>query len=182
MAIDYTTAGRYLDAGLCVLRAVKAQKRPNLNSWEYYKTQLPTNKDLALWFGDNSSGICIVCGTVSGNLEIIDFDEKGLAFGPWGDRVKNDELIPGLYDKLVVEQSPSLRTPSLRKPETGENRRQQDADRNERRGRAVSLRADGGLRTQAGRLHFHSDHLSGRTKHSTAARQTLQRRKKKHIL
>lgn len=107
MAIDYTTARKYLDAGLCVLPAIKAQKRPNLNSWEYYKTQLPTNKDLALWFGDNSSGICIVCGTVSGNLEIIDFDEKGLAFGPWGDRVKNDELIPGLYDKLVVEQSPS---------------------------------------------------------------------------
>lgn len=107
MAIDYTTARKYLDSGLCVLPAIKAQKRPNLNSWEYYKTQLPTNKDLALWFGDNSSGICIVCGAVSGNLEIIDFDEKGLAFGPWGDRVKNDELIPGLYDKLVVEQSPS---------------------------------------------------------------------------
>ena len=107
MAIDYTTARKYLDAGLCVLPAIKAQKRPNLNSWEYYKTQLPTNKDLALWFGDNSSGICIVCGAVSGNLEIIDFDEKGLAFGPWGDRVKADDLIPGLYDKLVVEQSPS---------------------------------------------------------------------------
>lgn len=107
MAIDYTTARKYLDAGLCVLPAIKAQKRPNLNSWDYYKTQLPTNKDLGLWFGDNASGICIVCGAVSRNLEIIDFDEKGLAFGPWGDRVKNDELIPGLYERLVIEQSPS---------------------------------------------------------------------------
>lgn len=107
MAIDYTTARKYLDAGLCVLPAIKAQKRPNLNSWDYYKTQLPTNKDLGLWFGDSASGICIVCGAVSRNLEIIDFDEKGLAFGPWGDRVKNDELIPGLYERLVIEQSPS---------------------------------------------------------------------------
>ena len=71
MAIDYSTAKSYLDAGLSVLPAIKAQKRPNLNSWDLYKKQLPTNKDLQLWFGSACSGICIVCGEVSGNLEII---------------------------------------------------------------------------------------------------------------
>lgn len=108
MAIDYSTAKSYLDAGLSVLPAIKAQKRPNLNSWDLYKKQLPTNKDLQLWFGASAcSGICIVCGEVSGNLEIIDFDEKGLAFGPWADKVRNDDLVSGLFDRLVIEQSPS---------------------------------------------------------------------------
>lgn len=107
MAIDYSIAKSYLDAGLSVLPAIKAQKRPNLNTWDCYKNQLPTDKDLHSWFDNNSSGVCIVCGAVSGNLEIIDFDEKGIAYGPWADKVKADPMVAELYPRLVVEQSPS---------------------------------------------------------------------------
>lgn len=106
MAIDYSIAKSYLDAGLSVLPAIKAQKRPNLNTWDCYKNQLPTEKDLHSWFDKNSSGVCIVCGAVSGNLEIIDFDEKGIAYGPWADKVKADPMVAELYPRLVVEQSP----------------------------------------------------------------------------
>lgn len=105
--IDYTTAKSYLNNGLSVLPAIKSQKRPNLSSWDVYKKQLPTDKDLSVWFNNNCSGVCIVCGEVSGNLEIIDFDEKGIAFAPWTDKVKQDPMVAQLCSRLVVEQSPS---------------------------------------------------------------------------
>jgi hypothetical protein len=49
--------------------------------------------------------LCLVCGTVSGNLEMIDFDCQGVAFSPWRQLV--DERAPGLAERLVIEQSPS---------------------------------------------------------------------------
>lgn len=103
--IDYNLALQYKKHGLCVLPAIKTEKRPNLSSWDVFKKRLPTEKELAQWFSASNSGVCIVCGEVSGNLEIIDFDEQGIAFGPWSDKVKKEPLVQGLFERLVVEQT-----------------------------------------------------------------------------
>ncbi len=49
-----------------------------------------------------AEGIGIVCGKVSGNLELLDFDDGGSAFEPWFCSIPEY-----LAKRLVVEQSPS---------------------------------------------------------------------------
>jgi hypothetical protein len=92
----------YLAAGQCVLPARRAEKRPSIGSWKAYRTRLPTEAEIAAWMGNDPDAICIVCGAISGNLEIIDFDAGGECFDTW------ESLIPAeLFDRLVIEQTPS---------------------------------------------------------------------------
>jgi hypothetical protein len=48
---------------------------------------------------------CLVCGAVSGNLELLDFDCAGEAFAAWSELVAAH--APDLLDRLVIESSPS---------------------------------------------------------------------------
>lgn len=98
-------------AGLCALPAVRRgdEKRAALRSWKPYQSRLPTQDEIASWFGPDTSAVCLVCGAVSGNLEMIDFDQwvggGGVAFESWRDAV--EAASPGLVDRLVVESTPS---------------------------------------------------------------------------
>jgi len=99
-------ARAYLDAGLCVLPAHRAEKRPAIKGkWEPYKTRLPTAAEVDAWFANDHDGVCLVCGEVSGNLEMTDFDFAGELFDPWCKRVRT--AAPGLLEKLVIEGSQS---------------------------------------------------------------------------
>jgi len=98
------SAQAYRAAGLCVLPAVKKDKRPALSGWKQYQTALPTERQIETWFAA-ADALCIVCGGVSGRLEMIDFDDDGAVFGEWFARI--DESSPELASKLVVERSPS---------------------------------------------------------------------------
>ncbi len=67
------------DAGLCVL-PVKADgtKAPDVRTWTPYKVNRSTPEEHDQWFGDGRrTGIGIVTGAVSGNIELIEFE--GLA-------------------------------------------------------------------------------------------------------
>jgi len=97
-------AASYLRAGLCVLPAVLAEKRPALAGWKQYQQRLPTERQVAAWFADNPPN-CVLTGAVSGNLEMIDFDHEGELFEAWRELVVGE--APGLLDRLVVEQSQS---------------------------------------------------------------------------
>jgi hypothetical protein len=96
------TALAYLGAGLCALPARRAEKRPAVGRWKQYQKRLPTAAELSAWMANHPDALCILCGTISGNLEIIDFDGGGELFSAWCDRVPTD-----LRDRLVVEQTPS---------------------------------------------------------------------------
>ena len=98
------TALAYLRAGLCVLPAILAEKRPNLPGWKQYQSHLPTERQLQQWFTDPQP-ICVLTGAVSGNLELLDFDCQGEMFPAWCKRVEAE--APGLLERLVVERSPS---------------------------------------------------------------------------
>jgi len=100
------TIQRYASSGLCVLPAIREgdDKRVDLRSWKPYQTRLPTSAEHARWFADPRD-LCIVCGRVSGNLEMIDFDLAGTAFEPWRERVA--AVCAGLIDRLVIETTPS---------------------------------------------------------------------------
>ena len=97
-------AYRYLRAGLCVLPAIRTEKRPAVPGWKQFQNALPSESQLAAWFQD-AEAICIVCGTVSGNLELLDFDLGGEAFESWREQVR--QAGAGLLDRLVIERSQS---------------------------------------------------------------------------
>jgi len=67
-------ARQYLQLGLCVLPAVRSEKRPALAGWKSFQSKLPTSQQIEHWFASRPDAICIVAGGVSGNLEVIDFD------------------------------------------------------------------------------------------------------------
>ena len=95
----------YLNAGLSVLPANPQLKYAALQHWKAYQHRLPTPSEVNAWFSNGQTGLCIVAGAVSGNLEMIDFDLEAELFEPWRERVK--EAAPDLLDSVVIESSQS---------------------------------------------------------------------------
>lgn len=69
-------ARAYVRAGLSVI-PVKPDgtKSPALDTWREFRERKPTDAELNAWFGNgHQHGIALVCGPVSRNLEVLDFD------------------------------------------------------------------------------------------------------------
>jgi len=93
-------AQAYLAAGLCVLPARRAEKRPAVGRWKQYRKRLPTKAEVSAWFANDPDAICILCGRVSGNGEMIDFDAGGELFDAWAAHIG-----PDLLARLVIEST-----------------------------------------------------------------------------
>jgi hypothetical protein len=102
MAIPVETASAYLKAGLSVLPAVKARKRPAVGAWKTWSQRLPTDIEVEAWFSNGHEALCVISGAVSLNLECIDFDQKAEAYPAWCAKVDSSLLA-----SLVVESTPS---------------------------------------------------------------------------
>ena len=99
-----SAALEYRNAGLSVIPA-RANKAPGIK-WELYQKRLPTDTEIQGWFeNDEWKNLGLVCGTVSGGLEVLDFDLAGAMFADWKAFV--DDEAPGLLDRLPQELSPS---------------------------------------------------------------------------
>jgi len=94
-------ARSYLKAGYSVIPTGE-NKRP-LGLWKEYQHELMTEEMAERRFIQNSR-IAIICGEVSGNLEVIDFDDPD-TFAPFLDLLKlRDPLLPS---KLKCHKTPS---------------------------------------------------------------------------
>ena len=93
------TASSYAHAGLSVIPTT-ADKRPAC-AWKTFTERIMSDREIEATFA-RAEGIGIVCGKVSGNLELLDFDDGGSAFEPWFCGIPEY-----LAKRLVVEQSPS---------------------------------------------------------------------------
>ena len=102
MAIPVETASAYLKAGLSVLPAVKARKRPAVGAWKTWSQRLPTDIEVEAWFSNGHEALCVIAGAVSGDLECIDFDQKAEAYPAWCAKIDS-----ALLASLVVESTPS---------------------------------------------------------------------------
>ena len=80
--IEKETALKFLAAGLAVLPADKTLKRPVM-AWKNYQEHRPVTANVERWFSDRHNAICLICGKVSGNLEVIDFDQHGELYPAW---------------------------------------------------------------------------------------------------
>lgn len=89
----------YVEHGLCVVPLwLDGSKRPKCE-WKWRQERMPQWRDLKADFNYEPAGIGILCGEVSGGLEVLDFDAGELYF-PWRNMV-----LP-IVGKLPVVKSP----------------------------------------------------------------------------
>jgi hypothetical protein len=99
---SFKIATEYINAGLCVLPATKAEKRP-LGKWKLYADpdcrEMPNPE--AFKYGRHDA-IAIVCGAVSGNLEVMDFDDGASAFNDFK-KIAGTEILKN----VVIQKTQS---------------------------------------------------------------------------
>jgi len=80
-------------------------KAPAIPSWKPYQDRIAAPAEIIEWFKDEGYGLGVLGGKVSGNLEILDFDdaETAKAFG---------KLVQGKGMDELVKRLPLVMTPS----------------------------------------------------------------------
>lgn len=91
-------ARKYYDGGLNVLPATSKKKCP-LGKWKEFIQARPAF-DVAFPAGIQFDALFVVCGTTSGGLTVLDFDQSGLKYDDW--RELNDlDLIGNLPNETT---------------------------------------------------------------------------------
>jgi len=95
----------YCTGGLSVIPIrPDGTKRPSV-SWKEYQRRLPAASELDRWFGyDTSLGVAVICGMVSGGLEVLDFDDTAAYFA-WSEVI--EQQAPGILARLPTVQTPA---------------------------------------------------------------------------
>ena len=97
-------AKAYTAVGLSVVPCMLPSKAPAV-PWLTYQAEIADAETVTRWYSKNQTWGCgIVCGEVSGGLEVIDLD--GGAFANDFNGLINANA-PGLLERLVIEQTPS---------------------------------------------------------------------------
>ena len=93
---------KYLNAGLSCIPVDVSTKQPTIQSWKKYQSELPDSFD-------DTQSVALVCGKVSGGLEILDFDNHdGEAFQRFTDFRNIEEVKEVLHSKpFVIETTQS---------------------------------------------------------------------------
>ena len=102
-------AQEYLKAQLSVI-PTKEDKLPALPTWKPYQSQRIKEDEVEdLFTGANVKGLAIICGAISGGLEVIDVDTKHDTTGSlWEElRALIEDNLPELYSRLVIAQTKS---------------------------------------------------------------------------
>lgn len=97
----YAWLVQYVNSGLSAIPCRKVTKRP-LVPWQPYQTHLPTPQELRAWSRLPLDAVALVGGSVSGGLEILDFDAPPL-FAPWVEAVRSTA-------PLLLGDLPTVRT------------------------------------------------------------------------
>jgi hypothetical protein len=107
-----TTALRFASLGICAVPvATDGSKRPGIASWKEFQDRLPTPDELLAWFS-NAQGVGVICGKVSGNLEMLELEGRAVAAKMHKDikEIAENSGLGDLWNKLnsgYVETTPS---------------------------------------------------------------------------
>jgi hypothetical protein len=108
MTAILAAADKYARAGLSVIAVNPADHKTApkraVSSWKKYQTQIATGEERSGMFS-NGAALAVVCGQVSGNLLVLDFDQPGKYSDFMRALLGND---PELAERLTVHQ----KTPS----------------------------------------------------------------------
>lgn len=68
----------YLNLGLSIIPAHYGEKRPSVE-WKKYQKKPPSSNQVRAWFKDDrKQNVAVICGQPSGNLVVLDFDDKNI--------------------------------------------------------------------------------------------------------
>jgi len=97
----------YLKNGISVIAT--DQNKRSITSWKKYQTTPLTEQELSNHFTDRAEGIAVICGAVSGGLEVIDIDAKYDITGTLIERIYTsiEELCPELLKILYTVKTKS---------------------------------------------------------------------------
>lgn len=102
----YEAALNYRDCGLSLVPVRTDGTKAAATKWTELQARMPTDVELRAWFcRAQPYGIGIVGGTISGNLERLDFDEVGL-YDNWADLCR-EQSLDDILKALVVVRTPS---------------------------------------------------------------------------
>ena len=76
--VTYEDAKRLVSLGFSVIPIKTRDKAPAISSWSEFQQRMPTDQELHEWFNDGNKNIAIVCGKISGNLVVVDFDDPAI--------------------------------------------------------------------------------------------------------
>ena len=126
-------------AGLCVLPPREdGSKAPDSRSWTKYQLGRSTEAEIRAWYANGRTGLGVVCGNVSGGLEMLELEGRAVADGidrqfrelaesaGLGDALTRilagySELTPsGGYHLFYRVASPLGNTPLARRPATAD--------------------------------------------------------------
>ena len=95
---------RYSQSGLSTI-PIRADgtKAPACKQWKRFQSRIPTDEETQELFAGRRLGTAIICGEVSGGLEVLDFDKPGL-FEPFVELVEQSRS--GLIARLPQIQTP----------------------------------------------------------------------------
>jgi len=98
---------KYSEAGLSIIPCHKESKAPTLREWKPYQSRIADPKTIRQWFSSKGKdkALAVICGKVSGNLEVLDFDCEGDLLNPFSQQV--NEKAPDLLSRLVLTQTQS---------------------------------------------------------------------------
>ena len=97
-------AQRLVASGLSVIPVRADGSKAAAVTWKPYQHRRASSEELAGWFKNDAFGIGIIGGAVSGNLEILDIEEKDVA-KEFGELVKQNGGS-GLLEKLPLVKTP----------------------------------------------------------------------------
>lgn len=104
-ALQYANLGLSPISVFSAKRSDEAKRKRPTVQWKPYQDRIATEQEIKSFFR-NGADIAVVCGAVSGGVEIIDFDEPSL-FQPYIDILKGNDSQ--LAKKLVTQSTPSGR-------------------------------------------------------------------------
>jgi putative DNA primase/helicase len=98
-------------SGLCVVPPREDGTKAPIAKWREYERRMSTEHEIRRWYG-RCTGVGLVCGEVSGRLEMLEFEGRAVAEGLWQE-FKNAAAQTGLYDLLErIKHGYGERTPS----------------------------------------------------------------------
>jgi len=64
--------------GFAVIPAAEDGTKRPAGRWQEYQQRLPTEDEVRAWYGADRHGLGVVCGAVSGNLEMLEFEGRAV--------------------------------------------------------------------------------------------------------
>jgi hypothetical protein len=102
----------FAEAGVSVVPAAMDGSKAPIGSWKKYQLAPADHEQLVNWFSGNATGIGIVTGKVSGNLEMVELEGRAVAEGCL-DEIREIAINSGLEDLWTIISSGYVeRTPS----------------------------------------------------------------------